>query len=343
MESTTLEEVKNGTTTDNGPTTKAKAKTSSKDLFEAGTLGEQSEQLAELGLESVAHLSPAEGEGEYDELSSDVAGLTEVTSEAFGEAGSGQPEEFDESSPLPAYYGSYEVKRTEEEDEAEEVIIGRDDRIRIHATQSYPWRAICSLRIRTRTGKTYVGTGWFINARTVMTAGHCVYLHNEGGWAQSITVMPGRNGSSLPYGASTATSFRSVTGWTTGPNPDFDYGCIILPTRNRLGARTGSFGFAYMGDSSLKQKYLNLSGYPADKPAGTQWYHHRRVKRVTSRRVFYDIDTMGGQSGSPVWYINNGKRYAVGIHAYGASTGNSATRITKPVFNLMKTWKALGS
>ena len=176
-----------------------------------------------------------------------------------------------------------------------------------------------------------------------MTAGHCVYLHNEGGWAKSITVMPGRNGSALPFGASTATSFRSVTGWTKGPNPDFDYGCIILPTRDRLGARTGSFGFAYMGDSSLKQKYLNLSGYPFDKPAGTQWYHHCRVKKVTSRRVFYNIDTVGGQSGSPVWYIQNGKRYAVGIHAYGATSGNSATRITKPVFNLMKTWKALGS
>ena len=351
MDTTALEEVKNGTSTttngngDSQPTTKAKTKTKAKadtDLFESGTPGEQSEQLAALGLESVARLVPDQG-GEAATDVSATEGLIEVSSEALGASTEGQPEEFDESTPLPAYYGSYDTSAREEYDEADEVVIGTDDRIRIFGTQYYPWRAICSLRIRTRTGTTYIGTGWFINARTVMTAGHCVYLHNEGGWAQSITVMPGRNGSSLPYGSSTATSFRSVTGWTGGPNPDYDYGCIILPQNNRLGARTGSFGFAYMGDSSLRSKYVNLSGYPGDKPAGTQWYHHRRVKGVSSRRFTYDIDTAGGQSGSPVWYIRNNVRYAVGIHTYGSLSGNSATRITKPVFNLMKNWKALGS
>ena len=156
MDTTTLEEVKNGTTTDNGPTTRANATTTSKDLLEAGTPGEESEQLAELGLESVARLVPAEGE-EVDELSPDADGLTEVTSEASGETAFGQPEEADEAALLPAYYGSYEIKRSAEAKQAEEVIIGVDDRVRIHATRSYPWRAICSLRILTRTGKTYTG------------------------------------------------------------------------------------------------------------------------------------------------------------------------------------------
>ena len=345
MDSSTLE-VKNGTshspiTTKAQPQEQQQQQPAQTDLLEAGTPGEENEKLAELGLESVASLA-ADGidrpQALDEALLSDA--LTEVTSEAAPEAGG--PEQGGETQPLPAYYGSYDVQEGQR-DEADEIVLGRDDRVRIHGTTSYPWRAICSLRIRTRTGKTYIGTGWFINARTVMTAGHCVFMHNEGGWASSITVMPGRNGSSTPYGASVATTFRSVTGWTNGRKSDYDYGCIILPQNDRLGARTGSFGFAYMGDSSLRAKYVNLSGYPGDKPSGTQWYNHRRVKAVSSRRFSYEIDTAGGQSGSPVWYIRNNRRYAVGIHTYGARSGNSATRITKPVFNLMRSWKALGS
>ena len=64
-----------------------------------------------------------------------------------------------------------------------------------------------------------------------MTAGHCVYSHSHGGWAQSIEVIPGMNGAVRPYGSAVSTSFRSVTGWTGSPsgNPEFDYGAIILP------------------------------------------------------------------------------------------------------------------
>ena len=335
---TTLEEVKNGTSVASEDQKPTKSK-SAADQFEAGTSGQQSEQLAALGLEAVATLSPGAPTNEAYDESVPTDDLLEVTSEAATEAVAEQ----DETSPLPAYYGSYALDSAEFDEQVDEVVIPPDDRVRIQATTSYPWRAICSLRIRTRTGKTYIGTGWFINARTVMTAGHCLYLHNEGGWASSVTVMPGRNGSSLPYGAVTATSLRSVTGWTRGRSADFDYGCILLPEGNRLGARTGSFGFAALNDATLKDKYVNLSGYPGDKPAGTQWYHHRRVKGVSSRRFTYDIDTAGGQSGSPVWYIRNNVRYAVGIHTYGSLRGNSATRITRDVFNLMKAWKALGT
>ncbi len=55
-----------------------------------------------------------------------------------------------------------------------------------------------------------------------------------------------------------------------------------------------------------------------------------------------DIDTAGGQSGSAVYRIKDGKRFAVGIHAYGVGSGqfNSATRINRPVFDNLQTWRA---
>ena len=49
---------------------------------------------------------------------------------------------------------------------------------------------------------------------------------------------------------------------------------------------------------------------------------------VNTRKVYYDIDTFGGQSGSAVYRIIGGKRYGIAIHAYGGATTNSGTRVT---------------
>ena len=71
------------------------------------------------------------------------------------------------------------------------------------------------------------------------------------------------------------------------------------------------------------------------------WYHGMKVKAVQPRVLVYDIDTMGGQSGSPLWIKRNGKRVQVGIHTNGMASGNSGTRITLPVFKNMKKWRAI--
>lgn len=224
-----------------------------------------------------------------------------------------------------------------------EAVIGEDNRVKINNTNVYPWRAHASLLITARDGARYIGTGWFIGPHTVMTAGHCVFIKNSGvaardGWVRSIDVMPGRNGSSLPYGTVRSTNFRSVAGWFNNGDQNFDYGCIILP--NNLGNNVGWFGFGAYSDSDLRASVGNISGYPGDKPSGTQWYHARRITSVNSRKVFYDIDTFGGQSGSAVYRVIGGNRYGVAIHAYGGSTSNSGTRIVTPVFNNMVNWKA---
>jgi glutamyl endopeptidase len=224
-----------------------------------------------------------------------------------------------------------------------ETVHGPDDRVQITNTSVYPWRVHASLLITAADNSLWLGTGWFIGPHTLVTAGHVVHIKNSGvpgrdGWVQSIQVMPGRNGSSLPYGSVTSTSFHSVTGWTNSGDQNYDYGAIILPTD--LGNTTGWFGFGVYPDDVLTASSANISGYPGDKAAGTQWYDFHQIASVDARKVYYDIDTFGGQSGSAAYRIINGGRYGVAIHAYGGAVTNSGTRIVQPVFDNLVAWKA---
>jgi glutamyl endopeptidase len=212
-----------------------------------------------------------------------------------------------------------------------ETVIPPDGRFRIFGTTSYPYRAIAHI-----TSSIGGCTGWLINRNTVVTAGHC--LHN-GRWATNVRVYPGRNGSSAPYGFCTARRLYSVVGWTVSRNRDYDYGAIKLNCT--VGTRTGWFGFRWQS-ASLTGQPSYISGYPGDKPFGTQWRHNDRVRITQTRRLYYANDTFGGMSGSPVWNGNAGcNPCGIAIHAYGLDgTGfNGGTRITQAVFNNLVAWR----
>lgn len=276
------------------------------------------------GIETVEGFSFRETDAESEAETVAVADLPQLRD--IGEASFGPP------PAIPAPTG-----------EQAENVHGDDNRVKITTTASYPWRAIASLLITAADNSMWIGTGWFIGPHTLITAGHVVFIKNSGvpgrdGWVKKIQVMPGRDGSAMPYGSVVSTDFHSVTGWTNNGDENYDYGAIIIPTD--MGKTTGWFGFGVYSDSDLKNAVGNISGYPGDKPTGTQWYDARRIDSVNSRKVFYDIDTAGGQSGSAVYRIINGSRMAIAIHAYGGVTTNSGTRIGPNVYKNMLAWKA---
>ncbi len=215
-------------------------------------------------------------------------------------------------------------------------VCAADDRVRVSPATGIPWQLNCQLIITMGNGNGSRCTGWFIGPRTVMTAGHCVFSHGNGGWARQIEVIPAMDATSRPFGSQSSGALRSVNGWTNSANPEYDYGAIILPNTS-LGHRTGWFGFASLNDSSLRGMIANNSGYPGDKPFGTQWFNSDPISGVSARRIEYMIDTAGGQSGSAVWRYLNGQRHAVGIHGYGGCP-NKAVRINQEVYNML-TWK----
>ncbi|MFV0303205.1 MAG: trypsin-like serine peptidase [Paracoccus sp. (in: a-proteobacteria)] len=223
-------------------------------------------------------------------------------------------------------------------------VCGRDDRVRVETVTAPPWRMIAKLVITAGNGAQYVGTGWFISPRTVMTAGHCLHSDRTGGWARSIEVIPAMDDRRRPFGSAVSRTFHSVSGWIRDQREEQDYGCIILPESARLGDRTGWFGFANLPDAALANLLVNTAGYPADKTVGTQWFNAGRITHVRAERIEYLIDTFGGQSGSAVWRhdAETGQRHVVGIHNYGGCD-NKASRIGTELYQRMQDWKALGA
>lgn len=223
-----------------------------------------------------------------------------------------------------------------------ESVIGPDGRTQILNTTTYPNRAIAWLVITFPNNAMGTCSGWFIGPRSVATAGHCVYSSIDGGWAKAIKIYPGRNGATAPYGVTNKHRLFSVTGWTVSANHEYDYG--VIQTKDALGNLVGFFGTSWQSSNTFAGSYT-IRGYPGDKTSGTMWSMAGGIPVAQIRKLYYSMDTFGGQSGSPVYKVQNSVCcYGVGVHAYGAMLiggvpYNSATRITQEVFNNFVTWK----
>jgi len=224
-----------------------------------------------------------------------------------------------------------------------ESVIGADGRTRVGDTTVFPYSAIVELEIDFPYGSVLC-SGWMIGPDTVATAAHCLYYSGLGGWAQNVMAYPGRDGTLAPFGSVAGLNWNVRQKWIDTQGPRHDYGVIKLSSP--IGDTVGYFGYEYNARSPFFiGKPVTVSGYPGDKynaEAYTQWQMAGTIAKAHKRRLFYTIDTFGGQSGSPLfgrWVRKDCDPCAFGIHTYGVGGNwdmNSATRITRPVFNFMQ-------
>lgn len=217
-----------------------------------------------------------------------------------------------------------------------ESVCGDDDRTKISNTLVAPWKYICKMIIVASNGGRYIGSGFFIGPRCIITSGHVVH-DGTTGWARSIEVIPGLNGRMAPFGSVTSSKFISVKGWTRKKDPNYDHGAVILPDDTLYNRVNGCFG--YREEPGLP--ILNNSGYPGDKrPSTHQWFNAGIATNNTGFRFEYMLDTAGGQSGSPTWINQEGKKYVVGVHGYGGCP-NKCIRAQGYVLQKWGAWKKL--
>jgi glutamyl endopeptidase len=216
-------------------------------------------------------------------------------------------------------------------------IIGPDNRVRVNPTTTFPARAtVLITRVSGGVERQHC-TGWMYSASLVLTAGHCVY---NGSFYTGLRFYPGYNGTTAPYGSCTATQLRASSGWISSRSADHDYGGAKLNCT--IGDTVGWYG-VYAQTASLNGTPTTIQGYGGDKNK-QQWLSTDQIRTSNTLRLFYQNDTIGGNSGSAV--ATNRPSGSPGcsgwcslaFHAYGG-TQNSGARVTAARITEVNGWR----
>lgn len=214
--------------------------------------------------------------------------------------------------------------------DGEESVIGVDERKRVEDTTAAPYSAVVKLG----GGRLSGCTGWMISADTLVTAGHCVWEDNQ--FTTDFSAWPAKDGSKTPFGECNASEVWMDRRFRKTGEAGTDWAVVKLNCD--VGKETGTFGYKVESDANILDSNVTVTGYPGDKPSGTMWTHGKETTKVTDREIWYRADTIGGQSGAPVY---NGASQAVAIHTNGnidtadTSDGNRGPRIHQNLFNTL--------
>ncbi|NLN82301.1 MAG: hypothetical protein GX136_07150 [Clostridiales bacterium] len=216
-----------------------------------------------------------------------------------------------------------------------QAVHGDDDRDPVNPNNS-PYCRILALKLGQDTNGNGVADTWgygtgFLEGYDVMaTAGHCFWGGSSRGWVEECRIYVRQN--SGTYGS----TFYYPLNWTCAANytssGDTNYDWCAVTLQNNLGSANGWFGKGW-SSGSINGKSVTVSGYPGDH-LGFQYKDNGTTSGSTTYKVLYDIDTAGGQSGSPV-YDSNGIVWA--IHTYSSSSPNNCgNRITEWLYTILQ-------
>lgn len=236
----------------------------------------------------------------------------------------------------------------EDDDFVEFGIVGEDTRELVTSTLKFPASAIVQIKFKNVYGKNDLCTGSLISIDTVLTAGHCVRgldaVNFSLEWHSEFDVYPGRNGPVEPFKFCGVDKIFVLSGWN-GRDGNHDMAALRLDCI--IGSETGNWGVRAAGPND-KNIELTVQGYPADKiPEGRQFISHDEVQQIDEYRIEHKADTVGGNSGSPVYSGDDHRIFAVHASMVKAANWtrenksamiNRATRITEERLKIIKSW-----
>jgi V8-like Glu-specific endopeptidase len=290
-------------------------------------------------------------QGQLGELEAEAAFLSTLDL-PWAQPGPGGRERTEETGRELVSPGAFELE--------EAGIIDGDNRVRVKNTTGVPWRWICKIDVADSRGRPAGGgTGLLISNRHVLTAAHVVHDAYQNMQQYTIMVVPALDDLNEPFGRYRLASkprIRQEYDPTAADSLDWDYALLTLssavgeqPFKGLNGRPLCFWGSPLCGENTmlarldprgLNGKAAYTAGYPGGKGGRQLWcaagiLHSANEKRRTMSTT---ADTTKGQSGSPVWVIDNKRHCLVGI-AVGAGTGsNRVVRVTRELVRQLRAW-----
>ncbi|MER8843188.1 serine protease [Mesorhizobium sp. M0913] len=229
--------------------------------------------------------------------------------------------------------------------ETDRKVIEPDERLRISKTTAYPFRAIGQLWSVNDHNEWSTCSATLIGSRAIITAAHCLYSHEDGGWLHDYEFYPGLNGKDgVPFGKYSWKNAYVLQGFidnysgSYGSAMPWDLGILILDD-------TAGSSLGWLGYSVYDPAYnftANIVGYPGDKKESTMWRSTCNVDASLADKFnfIYDCDTYPGSSGSAVYDYNSStkSRSILGVNVAEDDKENIGTRLTRGNFAWVNQW-----
>lgn len=203
------------------------------------------------------------------------------------------------------------------EDPRVKSIFGNDDIYEVQNSLTYPYSTSVLIQSALN-GNTYRGSGNFIGDKVILTCAH-VLFDLEAKKFYSIAISPAHNADKEPFGSEVPEEvfvpqrYRSLNNDAINDAERlWDIGIII--TKKPYGAITGSLGFKSLQGISLAGRSAHIVGYPCKTNERKLWMSDGAIMADKAGLLHYQIDTLGGSSGSAVY---DDSYNVLGIHVLG--------------------------
>lgn len=223
---------------------------------------------------------------------------------------------------------------------SDRVVGGTDDRQQITDASGYPDRVVGWLWSQAQDDSWSTCSATLIGPFTVVTAAHCVYVHEKDGWIKAMTFIPGiTDPESAPFGTYDWENINILKGYIdnydgTNYGSAMPWDLAVITLAEDAGNMLGWLGFRV--DDASNWAATNI-GYPGDKPDGTMWKTNCDIKSDQFGDLIYwhECDTFAGSSGSAMWEDKSGDLYIRGINVAEDDKVNYGVRFTESYYQFI--------
>lgn len=194
--------------------------------------------------------------------------------------------------------------------------------------QDSPYRNICCITTIFPDGYSIVGSGTLVYFDILLTAGHCVYKSEHGGWASTIKVVPGEFKNQEPLGFTTSTLITCPNEYLNDTNPQYDWAVVDLQH---------SFDtwqlYGYYGNYSTVLNYeVTGLGYP-DNSGSVMYEDKGNITYIDDKEIVCSFAAKPGESGGAL--IDDKTGYLVGILVRAGNNYTVAIHMNQRIANVI--------